>query len=377
MKTLIHIIAPFCQSDVSPWFSPGRERKLSQLSSILHAIDLNYSELNTCPEPVSAGQPTVQQLCSSNWWLLRLLQLLCASIRLRLGGTKVGQSHYLWLYNTRLSEALVALLLRSWSKQPSRLILQLEDLPAARRANAGTRGWLDRCSLQILSRRASAACCVSETVAQAFHQLSGFPRERIYIFPPLLEDSFLDKISKRHSPFSKSSIRVLYAGGYDIEKGVADLLYAFCSLKNPHYVLDLAGPVPEGLRQKLNNSQTIQIHGVLPLPALFDLYCQADIVVNPHRPIRQSNYVFPFKTIEILASGALPLCTPMPGLETYPIPNDCLFNNPEGLLNRLTNAKDIWEKHKKTLHALAAKVRHEHSMTQAEGTIQQMLEFCQ
>ena len=387
----IALIAPFCADSNSRWFSPGRQRKLSQVMAVLNTAGYRWQGLSTCP--ASTGTSTEQaaasdaslplqsghlkSLCHSDFWPLRLLDTLVHSLGI---GRRWGHQQpmpVLWLYNTRISEALVALVLlklqRHTNERP-RVVLQLEDLPAARQANAGIRGAIDRWSTTTLARHASAALCVSEPVAQAFQAISGFPRSRIQLLPPLLDAAAQAVFNARSEPFQDETITIVYAGGYDIEKGVLDLLSAFQCLQSKRYRLLLFGPIPASLHAQLANQDRLELRGLVPLPELFTAYSQADVVVNPHRPIAHSSYIFPFKLVELLASGALPLSTPMPGLKAYGLPDDCLFQGPDQLTQRLQLAPQIWCQHRSSLQQLARQVRHQHSLEQAQQTIRQAIE---
>lgn len=368
----IYLVAAYCNPQNRIWFSPGRHRKLGQVEVLLDSLCITYKRLSIAPESDKQSKPQWHALCSSSWIPLRFVQLLVSTFILCRQNTSVEHPKWLWLYNTRFAEAVVAgvlLLFRPHLK----LMLQLEDLPDARSDNAGFSGWLDVISSRLLSRRAQSVVAVSGTVAEAFHRLTDFQLDRINSLPPLLDDDYQHIISNRNDPFQNQLITVMYAGGYGSDKGVEDLLSVFKMLDPASFRLLLLGPIPESLRFRLSEAVNIILVGMVSCADLFAAYAQADVIVNPHRPIKNSSYIFPFKLVEILASGALPLTTNMPGLDMYSLPSDCLFYTQEELFSRLRDSPLIWRRNQLQLKALAKNVKYLHSMQNATYELMQEL----
>ena len=102
---------------------------------------------------------------------------------------------------------------------------------------------------------------------------------------------------------------------------------------------------------------------------LFQLYTTADVVVNPHSTILNPDHVFPFKLIETVASGALPLTTPVPGSEDLGLPAECFFTDVEGLTMKLDNAPFIWKSNRRAIESAAQASRIEYSFEAAKESI--------
>ena len=332
---------------------------------------MNFWRLSIAPGSPTPEAPPYLPLCFHSRPFIRLAEIFLRSFWLGGKLSSEEQPQWLWLYNTRFAEGLVAfaLILRM---PKLKLVLQLEDMPAARLANSGLRGWLDGISTFLLSRHAHSVFAVSIPVAQAFNRITRFPLGHISLLPPLLDDSYQDQLAKRTSPFSNSIYTIVYAGGYSSEKGVDDLICAFRQLRPKLYRLLLLGPIPDKLKASLTGIQDITILGMVPDRILFSSYVNADVIVNPHRPILNSGHIFPFKLIEIMASGSLPLSTAMPGLDSYGLPGECLFSGSTELAAKLSDAPAIWARNRSQLKDLATRVRQRHSVEKAKDSLRQL-----
>jgi glycosyltransferase involved in cell wall biosynthesis len=96
---------------------------------------------------------------------------------------------------------------------------------------------------------------------------------------------------------------------------------------------------------------------VVSIDELFDYYVSADVVVNPHRSILNPDHVFPFKLIETFACGALPLTTPVPGVENLGLPEVCIFSGVDELTRLLSSAQSIWIDNRSLIRNLAFRAR--------------------
>jgi glycosyltransferase involved in cell wall biosynthesis len=236
-------------------------------------------------------------------------------------------------------------------------VLQLEDLPSARLANHGFAGFIDHIFTYLLGRRAKHIFAVSENVAAAFTRLSPVSQRKIHILPPALDPLFISKAERRIEPFSSSSFSILYAGSYQAEKGVDDLIEAFLRLPRGIYTLYLVGSAPIEISSKFKYCNEIVFTGVVSIDELFDYYVSADVVVNPHRSILNPDHVFPFKLIETFACGALPLTTPVPGVENLGLPEVCIFSGVDELTRLLSSAQSIWIDNRSLIRNLAFRAR--------------------
>ena len=334
---------------------------------MLSSIGFTIIGLNIAPHyPCAPG--SIHALCRSGFVPLRFLQLALFSFWFFLTGTPHHCTTILWLYNTRAAESLVAimgLLLRP----RLRLVLQLEDLPSARAENHGLAGHVDAITTSFLARRAYKIFAVSPNVAAAFQNLNPRIRTSITLLPPALDPLLEQKLRHRPRPFSGNIIQILYAGAYQPDKGVMDLIEAFNRLPSDRFRLLLVGSAPQPLIQEWKDHPSIVFRGVVSNSTLFDLYVAADVVVNPHRPILHAEHVFPFKLVEIVASGALPLTTSVPGSHSFALPSDCFFQGVDQLASKLMEAPRIWASHRIHLLQAASACRFRYS----QETIQQQL----
>jgi glycosyltransferase involved in cell wall biosynthesis len=241
--------------------------------------------------------------------------------------------------------------------------VELEDLPAARRENASWRGWLDWLSTLWLVRGAKLVTCVSPGAAATLQSRLAIDAKHLRLLPPLLQEGFLRAVEQREPPFRRRFIRVLYAGGYSAEKGVEDLLWAFQALPPSSHRLHLVGPVTSDIRTLARAMPHVYVHGCVTEGRLHSCYQQVDVVVNPHRAILNGSHVFPFKTIEQIACGALPLLSTSLGADQTGLPQACLFGCREDLLVALENSSQIWHVHHQSLTTLAANFRHSHAVS--------------
>ena len=354
IRTGALVVAPYCTDASSSWYSPGRNAKLNQVFQILCSSGLPLIILNTCP--VLNGSPLKNELQISriNAKFPRLISFLTLSRR------RLPDQPYtiIWVYNSRVPEMILVWRLRQLYPD-MRLIVELEDLPAARKANASWRGLLDWFSTFWLVQRASLVLCVSGEAADSLQARIPISPSRLQIFPPLLDNNFLSAVERRQkSPFSRHFIRVLYAGGYSPEKGVDDLLWAFSSLDPSLYRLHLVGPVTDSIRLAAREMPNVYVHGVIESNVLYTFYRLADVVVNPHRQILHGSHVFPFKSIEQAACGALPLQSTALNTGVTKLPSPCLFANRKELLVALYNSRQIWSDHQRQILQISESLRH-------------------
>jgi glycosyltransferase involved in cell wall biosynthesis len=373
----IFYVAAFSQTSDHGWFSLGRMRKVSQVIFTLKDLAHQVHILNIAPFDVAtleAGDSPVSltRMCSTSFVPIRYLQLFANTAFFVLGLRSWDSNSILWLYNTRSAESIVAFVALILRPQ-LRLVLQLEDLASAREANHGLRGAMDQFTTSCLSRRANKVFAVSEGVARSFSTATQLPYEAIEILPPALDPLFSVLATERREPFSTQQFTILYAGAFSIEKGVYDLIEVFQSLGEINAQLILAGSAPDGLSESFINHLRIHFTGVISNKELFNLYTSSDVVVNPHRKILNPNYVFPFKLVETVTSGALPLTTPVPGSETFGLPDDCFIENIQDLRVKLSNAPQLWLQHREALQTVATRCRERYSSETIKANIRSAL----
>jgi glycosyltransferase involved in cell wall biosynthesis len=242
------------------------------------------------------------------------------------------------------------------------LVVQQEDLPSARQANSGLAGWVDYITTKLLSKRANHIFAVSESVANAFSRMCNVPSSKINLIPPALDSLFIEKARIRPEPFIGNQFSILYAGSFNLDKGVTDLIQAFIRLPPGMFKLHLVGSAYIEFSSKYSHHKDIVFTGILQEEELFEMYTMSDIVVNPHRPILNSDHIFPFKIVETIASGALPLTTPVPGCEIFDLPKDCLFRDVDELTTKLSQSREIWQNNRERIHCCANSCRSKFSL---------------
>jgi glycosyltransferase involved in cell wall biosynthesis len=352
------VVAPRCVDSRSNLYFPGFLNKLSQVIDLLSTAGFRTVVANTSPVQNLRLSPNDHYLAFYQNRFLRLFELLFS----RYNNLCEVQPSLLWVYNSRFPEAIVVWrLLRRFSN--IFLVVELEDLPGARLSHGGLVSRLDWLSTRWLLSKARLVTCVSPVAAVALQRHIGIDEERLVVLPGLLSDSFIQTVDDRKRlPFSRRRIRIVYAGGYTPDKGVEDLLFVFLRLPVNQYRLHLIGPAPRALRSRFKYKTNVFFHGTVSDELLHESYASADIVVNPHRSILNGDYVFPFKSIEQAASGALPLMSTQLGADQLGLPSSCLFTNNDQLYTALIHSHEIWLKNKFQLQQLALQLRHTHSL---------------
>lgn len=368
----VFFITAYSTFNQQRWYSLGRQRKVEQVWAMLSALGFQVTGLNIAPHHLDSTNPSVVSLCHTTYVPLRFFQLAFASARFFLFSTESDPSSIIWLYNTRAAESIVAII-GSFFRPRLRLVLQLEDLPSARQENHGLRGFVDLFTTRCLARRANHFFAVSPNVAESFCRLIGSKSHSIEVLPPALDPQYINLLHSRPEPFARNNILVLYAGSFGYDKGVTDLIQAFVNLTDPNVRLRLVGSAPKNLIEEYKSNPGVEFAGIVDSERLFEIYRDADIVVNPHRRILNPAHVFPFKLIEIVASGALPLSTSVPGAEIFDLPPECFFDTVHDLTQKLVNAREIWRTHKIHLKSVSAACRYRFSREFIQHQLSQSL----
>jgi len=360
-------IAAFASPDDTRWFSPGRYRKTRQVLAMLSQADYDLIRINTAPTSDDIDITTFN-LYHSSQPIIRLIYLVCQSFLYFWTQRSQVKSSFVMVYNTRTFESIVSLIAILLLPR-CRLILQLEDLPQARRENNGLPGVLDLLFLKTLSNYNPIVYAASSSIASHYSNITDLPVHDITLLPPSLDQYFLDAVASREAPFSSSRINILYTGSFISEKGVEDLLSAFLNIADPIFSLSLVGPAPCEIVNSFKSHPSIQFHGFLDDKLLTDLICSSDVFVNPHRHTTNEDYIFPFKLIELVASGCLPLTTPFSGGSSLGLPNACLFSNSIQLTHKLKYSRILWD----NLHDHVLEVSHHIRQTYSSASIQKDL----
>jgi len=213
-----------------------------------------------------------------------------------------------WLYNSYLFEALYA-----WGARIAdpgvQLVLELEDLPAARRrAGLGyVKILLDGWGLSFLSRRVDGATVVQESMRRALPSRL----RRVWYMPVLLSDSYM----KDFAPTGGVSF-VGYFGELSVEKGVEGLLEIIRrSPGNCRWLICGAGELSKDIERLAREMpQRLAYLGAVDEAGFRRAYESVTAVVNLHKPLAGfSRGVFPYKILEAVAAGKITLSTDMDG----------------------------------------------------------------
>lgn len=110
---------------------------------------------------------------------------------------------------------------------------------------------------------------------------------------------------------------VLYAGGINKKFGIFTLLEAFTQINLDNWELHLYG-LGKGvsqLEEVIKENPKVKFMGRISSTEVFGVECAANILINP-RPTKEdyTEYSFPSKTLEYLASGVFTISTRLPGI---------------------------------------------------------------
>lgn len=357
----LFIISPPIGVPDDPIFSPGRAIKLSLVMKILNSLKLSYYSFFTYPSLSPSRSDSFKSLTYHYFPLFRIPELVFNCIRISILLRRKPTLIDYWTYNTRFSEALCYFLLSNFCIKRRKLYVQLEDMPQARKENAGIIGMLDFLSTKYLFSQADCIFTVSPAMSSKLKDMIGKAHTNVILLPPILSQYFCSVTSSRVKPFTSPTIQIVYAGGSGPEKGVSELLAIFTSLKRPNFRLSLYGRHSRD-EEIYRHHPHIRFMGYVDHNTLCDVYASADVIVNPHKPILSDDAVFPFKLIEILASGALPITSSQFLAESIRLPADCIFTKFDELGPLLEHCEETWKIHSKNLSELSANVREKYSI---------------
>jgi glycosyltransferase involved in cell wall biosynthesis len=358
----IIVIAPYLPESVPGFGSLAAAHKIESVVRILarsgrRIIFINSAHLHCDFAPTSASTQTiggvkVAQLTpfTARWRPVgKALNILAAS-RLAKRLARL-QPSLVWIYNSYAFEARTALLLAQ--RTGCKIVLQLEDLPRARRRGLlDMKPRLDSRYLHLLESRATLITCVNSSVESILQSVRTLMLP--YIMSPFVNTNGIH-------PFESQPYVLGYFGGLTREKG-ASILAALCStLPEPWRMMVTGrGDLAPALRRCAEQSAgRMQFFENVPDKKLFELLSQCDVVVNPHTSIEAMGQgVFPFKVLEAIAAGRLVISTELPpcgfDLSENVIPFDGTLS---GLLSALKCAPEFFVRRQPGLISIVGQVR--------------------
>ena len=271
----------------------------------------------------------------------------------------------LWIYNGYAFESRFALEVMGKTGCP--LVVEMEDMPFARKRPANVKPILDEFYLRRVLPQAALVTCVNESIPRAFRIPSG----KTLLLPGLVDKKALNAMATRQ-PFSDSLRTAGYFGNLAEEKG-ADILLQLVENAPPgwNFVVTGTGALSERFLRKAEKfPHSLKfIHNASDSEVVAAM-TECDVIINPHRSIAgMGNGVFPFKVVEGLASGRLVISTPLPpcGLNL----EDCVLffeNSSESLRKALESANEFYRSHRERVEGIAREVlsRHSESALSAE-----------
>lgn len=227
---------------------------------------------------------------------------------------RLGTPSLVWLYNAYAFECLFASISRRFD---AGIVLELEDWPLARSRGLNPKPIIDWLAWLYIRALPDHVFAVNASVAKRLKIES----HRTSLLPGFVSDAVV-RLRCTAPPFTQPHLTVGYFGGLTVEKGadlVADLVMKLTTRAN--FIVTGAGTLENRFRVLANSAPNLQFSGVVDDDQLFRLMGRCDVILNPHRPIRDfGTGIFPFKVMEAIASGRMVISTqlPMEGLE------DCL-----------------------------------------------------
>ena len=334
------LIAPICNDPNHPWFSPGRKAKLNQLFKTFDLLQLHHKLINTCPQTDKKDinrECCIERISSKNK-LFRYINIALFFVRF-IGKGDEFKTDFIWAYNSRFCELAIALQVKILNPK-AKLVIQIEDVNGARRENSSLLNLILDNTFCFIAKRLAFRVFYASQNMRLTETSENRIKSKTNILPPALNDQFIDATSKNPIRFQGREINILYAGGYGYDKGVDILIQAINEIPNAH--LTLAGSCPSEVKNRCKN-KNINITGLVSYRELYELYANTDVVVNPHRLIRNTCGIFPFKTIEHIASRALPISSNLPSLSEISFPPYLIFRNSQELVELIKNSKKIYQ----------------------------------
>jgi glycosyltransferase involved in cell wall biosynthesis len=219
-------------------------------------------------------------------------------------------------YNLGITNLLMALLSKALGK---RIYFEYED--SIRITRFGPKSFCLKWYFglyEVLARSlASGSFSASKELAQAFEFDSGL--ENCLVIPGVLAHDIsqfaIENVKMSWDP--ERPIRFIYAGGFDVSKGLDRFLEALSRLQvsdRLSYPVEMcicgSGSQDRLIEQLCEHRLTgVKFLGVVSRRELIERLCWADIGINPHRSDLHAGGTWPFKVVEYLASCGTVFCS--------------------------------------------------------------------
>ena len=369
--TLFYVSA-LCGDVSSKWYSPARLQRTIQVSRIFSNLCLSTIFVSSLsPDKCINFQNKVYSLGVNTSFLFRYCYLFFSSVRFLYLCYKYKPG-YICIYNSRFPEFILCILALFFYK--ATFVVEIEDLPLARSQNSGLAGFLDFVSTKVYSFLGLKFISVSDSVSLFLNKTYGVKYSNIQVLPPSLTEDYLSTVSKRRKPFSDKTIKIMYAGGYSPEKGVEELVNCYLDIrKSLKAELHLVGPISDKISGMVLNYSDILVYGTISRDELLNNMLSVDVLVNPHRVDHKSAYIFPFKAIEMSASGCLFLTTRMPGIDKLGLHHECLVNSYSELSYKLLNSRILWNQNSSEMIVISKQICYKYSTDYQSKTIRGFL----
>jgi len=272
----------------------------------------------------------------------------------------------LWIYNGYAFESRFALEVMGKTGCP--LVIELEDMPFARKRPTNLKPMLDDYYLRRILPEAKLVTCVNEFIALALE----IPPGKTLLLPGLVDGNLVNTMAVR-TPFSGPFRTAGYFGHLAEEKGADVLLQV---IENPpsgwRFIVTGTGALAEKFATKAREAPDVLkfFHNASDAEVTSQMF-ECDVVINPHRSIADmGNGVFPFKVIEGLASGRLVISTAVPscGID---LENSMLFfdGSDVSLRDALDDAYGFYISRTNRVEVIAQEVNMLHSESALSGEI--------
>lgn len=258
-----------------------------------------------------------------------------------------------WLYNSYSFEARLGLYLRRHTS--CRMVLELEDLPRARKRGLNPKPLLDQMFFADLLREADLITYVNASLRTRFR---GRTQGNDFLFPSILKSELVAPAPRDRFRGDRRSVG--YFGGLEPDKGARVLIDALPLLPDSwQLVVTGAGTLEPAFRDaQAKFPSRLAFHGRVSHARVAELMHSCDAIVNPHTSIADMrDGVFPFKVCEAIASGALVISTALPPIDVPLSRAVCSFDGTAfGLRAALEGARPFYEERRAEVAALRAAV---------------------
>ena len=226
------------------WYSPGGNTKVLQTLRLLEKISEYLIFVNFTPKEKKKIIPNTINICSSFNKLIYSLEILFSFFRIK-KFIKRKEKLIIFVYNPRFTSLLFFISSLLLFRKPL-LIVQVEDIPGARKNSLNL---IDNISFKILTFFSDHIFFAGKGMLEKFQKK--YPNlSNTSLYPPCLSNEFIEKINKRKYPFGGNIINIIYAGGYNKEKGIYDLLKVFENLNLNNYKLNVYGYFPHNIKNR-------------------------------------------------------------------------------------------------------------------------------